>query len=140
MQCSLYGTSCYYVTLVNLAKNANSTYHLTTIIWGGAQSAGFASHGPGISKSDVKLAGTRITSYRHYTIRWCHSGMNEGVSLSHFCSPCVDLMTELGEGLREGGRGDESEIMGVCTDRMDASGWRPAKAHSHSPAPSLGYL
>ena len=27
----------------------------------------------------------------------------EGGSLSHFCSPCVDLMTELGEGLREEG-------------------------------------
>ena len=50
----------------------------------------------------------------------------EIVSLSHFCSPCVDLMTELGEELREGGRGDESEIMGVCTDRMDAIQWMAA--------------
>ena len=70
---------------------------------------------------------------------------NEGLgggSLSHFCSPCVDLMTELGEGGIEGGRGDESEIMGVCTDRMDGRRWMAAgkSALVRPPAPSLGRL
>ena len=81
-----------------------------------------------MSKADVKTS-----RHSHHFISSLHDQMvslgNEGLgggSLSHFCSPCVDLMTELGEGGIEGGRGDESEIMGVCTDRMDGRRWMAA--------------
>ena len=94
--------------------------HCTTLFDGHCL-AELASHGQ--MGRDVKLSTfptlVTLTASLHVVVTprsVGHSAMNDW-RLFNFCSLCVDFMTE--EGRKGGGRGDESEIMGVCTDRSE---------------------